>query len=413
MDTRQPDKPADSGTPGAFILGGAHGSLAIARSLGRRGIPVWFMKDDHPLPGLSRYTQRRFASDGLSPAATVDRLLDIARIHGLRGWVLFAGSDAMVRLVAEHHARLGEVFRLTTPPWSIAQFAYDKRLTYAQADAAGIDYPHTYHPRDRDDLADLACRFPVVLKPSARERSNPFTMAKGWKASDRQKLTARYEQAAAMVGDGGIVLQEYIPGDGSTQFSYGAVWAGGAPVASLVARRTRQFPIDFGLTSTFVETIDNPAVEEAAFRFLSRLNYDGIVELEFKFDQRDGRYKLLDFNARSWTWMGLGTRAGVDFAHILFESALGRRASVRGRPGAVWMHLTRDLAAGYQHVAAGTLTPWAYLRSLHWPVELAAFAWDDPLPGVIELPLTLYRATARRVRFPTRAPTKPQRDVAA
>src|SRR6516165_10718359 len=31
---------------GAVILGGAHGSLSIARSLGRRGIPVWFIADE-------------------------------------------------------------------------------------------------------------------------------------------------------------------------------------------------------------------------------------------------------------------------------------------------------------------------------------------------------------------------------
>ena len=35
--------------PGALILGGAHGSLAVARSLGRRGIPVWFATHDHPI----------------------------------------------------------------------------------------------------------------------------------------------------------------------------------------------------------------------------------------------------------------------------------------------------------------------------------------------------------------------------
>ena len=38
--------------PGALIIGGAHGSLAVARSLGRKGIPVWFVTHDHPIADI-------------------------------------------------------------------------------------------------------------------------------------------------------------------------------------------------------------------------------------------------------------------------------------------------------------------------------------------------------------------------
>jgi D-aspartate ligase len=49
---------------GALVLGGAHGSLEIARSLGRRGIPVWLVISDNPLATLSRYVRRHFVWDG-------------------------------------------------------------------------------------------------------------------------------------------------------------------------------------------------------------------------------------------------------------------------------------------------------------------------------------------------------------
>jgi predicted ATP-grasp superfamily ATP-dependent carboligase len=55
-------------------------------------------------------------------------------------------------------------------------------------------------------------------------------------------------------------------------------------------------------------------VEDAACRFLRSLDYSGLAEVEFKYDRRDGRYKLLDVNARGWTWSALGPLAGVDFA---------------------------------------------------------------------------------------------------
>src|SRR5207302_4833666 len=133
--------------------------------------------------------------------------------------------------------------------------------------------------------------------PTVREQRNAFTRAKAWRVDDRSALLARYQEAAALVGERAIVLQELIPGGGSTQFSYAGVWHRGSPVASLVARRTRQYPIDFGYTSTFVETVHRPEVEDAACRFLRSLDFTGLVEVEFKYDARDGRYKILDVNA--------------------------------------------------------------------------------------------------------------------
>ena len=60
------------------------------------------------------------------------------------------------------------------------------------------------------------------------------------------------------------MIQELIPGGGETQFSYGAICENGRVLASVVARRTRQYPVDFGRSSSFVETVDAPAVEQAA-----------------------------------------------------------------------------------------------------------------------------------------------------
>jgi predicted ATP-grasp superfamily ATP-dependent carboligase len=45
--------------PVALIVGGAHVSIAVARSLGRRGIPVWLLAN-HPIPSYSRYVKRSF-----------------------------------------------------------------------------------------------------------------------------------------------------------------------------------------------------------------------------------------------------------------------------------------------------------------------------------------------------------------
>lgn len=383
---------------GALILGGAHGSLEIARSLGRRGIPVWLVTSDNPLPTLSRYVRRNFSRPGPDWRGAEGFLADLAERHGLRGWVLFAGGDAEAQFVAQNHKTLSALFTLTTPAWDVVRFAVDKRAMNSRATELGLMVPRSRYPRRRDDLADLGLRFPVVIKPSTCEGRSAFVNAKAWRADDTQALLARYDRIEAVTGADRIMVQELIPGDGRTQFSYAAVWDHGTPIGTLVARRRRQYPIDFGFTSTFVETTMEQDVENAACRFLKSLDYGGLVEIEFKYDARDGAYKMLDVNARTWTWIALGAAAGVDFAALAWQLARGQRvAPLAARTGVTWRYLSRDLVAAAQAMLLGLSRPADGASLFHPASASAVFAWDDPLPAALDLPLVATRVAKRRL----------------
>jgi len=384
----------------ALVLGGAHGALVIARSLARRGIPVDLVAN-HPLPLFSRHIRRRFSWDESTQGPGRDALPELRALadrEGLAGAVLFAGGDTEVRFIAENHAALAPLFRLTTPPWDTLQPLFDKRLMHEHAAALGLNVPLAWTLRDRAELETLPVEFPLVLKPTIRTVENAFTLAKAWRADDRATLLARYDEAAALVGADAIVLQELIPGGGEAQYSYAVVCDRGKPVAELVARRRRQYPVEFGYTSTFVETVDSAEVEEAGRRLLASVDYTGIAEVEFKHDPRDGRYKLLDVNARIWTWGQLGAAAGVDFSYALWRVACGEEvAPLRPTRDVAWLHAARDIVAAAHAMLRGQLTPAAWLRSLAQPLSFAAFALDDPLPGLVELPLALWRAVTHRL----------------
>ena len=384
------------GSPGALIVGGAHVSIGMARSLGRHGIPVWLLAS-HPIPKFSRYVQRSFPWPGAGHENGVASIIDIANRYGLKGWVLLATGDEDMRMIAQNHALLAAHFRLVTPGWDTVRWMYDKRLTYQRAASLGIDCAWSFAPRDLTDVERLNCHFPVVLKPACRENVNEFTRAKAWKADDRDALLSLYQRAAAQVGNGAVIIQEWIPGDGETQFSYAGLWDHGDAVATLVARRTRQHPIDFGRSSTFVETVEQDQVEELANRFLESLDYTGIVEVEFKYDRRDRQYKLLDVNGRFWTWNGLGDRAGVDFPYLAWRLGVGQSVSPsRASTGVAWMHASRDIIAAYQEILRGTLTVGGYLASFRKPLAFANFALDDPLPAIVELPVQAWHRIANR-----------------
>ncbi len=384
--------------PGAVIVGGAQGSLAVARSLGRRGIPSFFVTHDNQLTRFSRYVHGAAGWIGPEHPDAADALLAIGRRHGLDGCLLIPGGDSEVRFVAEQRAKLAQLYKITTPDWDTARWALDKRRTYERAASLGIDHPWSLYPRSIADIAADELRFPMILKPAVRWSSNAFTLAKAWRVDDCDTLLARCHQAFSLAGDDGVVLQEKIPGDGSAQFSYAALWDRGQPVAELVARRARQYPLEFGYSSTLVETVECAEVEQAAVRFLTSLDYTGLVEVEFKYDSRDRRYKLLDVNVRNWTWISLGTAVGVDFPHLLWRLANGETVPrARGREGASWVYASRDAIAACQLIAARKLSVTGFMKSLRTPLTFAVFAKDDMMPFIVELPLVGWRLLTRRL----------------
>jgi D-aspartate ligase len=381
---------------GVVLLGGSHGALSAARSFGRRNIPVVLVTDDHPLPKLSRYVRQSFGWPGaLSPQAG-EWLIGLAAEHGWQNWLLIPCADAEVRCIAEHLIRLRGVFAVLSTGWSDLQKVCDKQLLVTTAAAAGIAFPRNYRVRSVDDAAHIEVRFPVVLKPAMRMERNAFTSSKAWRANSRDELVERYRAAAVLVGRDEVVVQELIPGGGEAQFSYAALWHANAPVVEMTARRTRQYPIEFSHTSTFVEVVDNDAVKVAGRKLLGSIGFEGLVEVEFKFDARDGGYKVLDVNPRAWSWFGLCEAAGQDLPILMRDIARGHPvAPVQAQTGHAWVHLSKDIVVAIQLLFRGELTLGAYLKSLRQKLTFAAFAWDDPLPGILELPLIGYRVLSR------------------
>jgi D-aspartate ligase len=387
------------------------------RSLGRRGIPVEVVRPagDHRLAALSRYSRATSTLPSGDDAVLRAALLELADRHGLHGWVLFPTADATAALVAREHAALRACFRLTTPPWEVFRWAYDKRRTADLARSLGIPGPATLPAPTRADAAGYAGPFPVLVKPATK----PFLdrpAAKGWPAMDRAALLPVYDEAADQVEPGTLVLQELVPGGPGTQFSFAALCDGGEVVAAVTAQRVRQYPPDLGRSSTFVETVEAPEVADAGARVLAELGLTGIAEVEFKRDARDGRYRLLDVNLRVWGWHTIARRAGLDFPYLVWRTAVGETVPPSRAPaGLRWLRLTTDLAAGARLVGARELSAAAWLRSLLGRHEAAVAAWDDPLPGLAELPLFLLgrlsrsSGTARRRRRPPRRAARPDR----
>lgn len=378
--------------PGAVVIGGDYQGLGIVRSLGRRGIPVCVVDDERSISRFSRYaTVGVQVADLRNEATVVETLLHLGKRFDLQGYVVFPTRDELVSAISRHRCILSSVFRVPTPSWDSVQWAWDKRNTYRLAKELDIPIPQTWFPSSLEDLDQIEHVFPMVLKPAIKEHFFYATKVKAWQVNSKAELRTLYSRASALAGCGEILVQELIPGNGRHQFGYCAFFKDGRAVASMVSQRRRQHPHDFGRASTFVETVDVPELEVLSETFLRKIDYYGLVEVEYKHDPRDGKFKLLDVNARTWGYHTLGALAGVDFSYLLYSDQIGKSVErCRGKPGVSWIRLLTDVPTGIADVSSGRLDVKEYFQSLRRCHKDAVFCREDPLPGLMECALLPY-----------------------
>ena len=391
---------AESATVGAIVVGGDHPGLGIARSLGRRGIPVYVLDDQYCVSSFSKYASKVVRVESiLDERKTVDAVLDVGRRYQLRNWILFPTRDEHVAAFARHREELAQFFRVTTGEWDSIKWAWDKKRTYDLAEKLGIPCPKTFTVESADELPSLFSRLPLAIKPAIKENFFYSTGAKAWRANTPDELRTLYRKASEQIRAEEILIQEIIPGDGTEQYSYCAFVRDGVPHSTLTARRARQHPREFGRAATYVETIEVPEIASDAERFLLSINYHGVVEIEFKRDPRDGRYKLLDVNARTWGFHSIGAAAGVDFPYLVYADQLGLAIEpLHAAPGVGWLRVISDIPTAVSDLLHGSLSFGTYLKSLRATRLESVFSWRDPLPALAEIVMLPYLAAKKYLK---------------
>ncbi len=370
--------------------------LAVARSLGQRGIPLFLLDNPSDRPAMRSRSGSAVPMPDLcaEPDVWLATLLELAqRLSGPPGVpILIPTGDEHVLWVSEHRDLLARHARFRLPDGDLARRLVDKRLQFELLAAHGCPLPRSVAIEDGDDVERLAREsvgFPCVLKPRASHSwMRHRTGRKLTVANNASELRRNHEEMRA-TGEP-LFLQELIPGDDSTLHGSIAYCADGEPLALFTKQKLRQYPTGCGNGSFQVST-QNREVAELSTGILRSLRYDGMVSIELKWDYRDERFKLIEINPRGVSGNQLAVDSGLDLPYIAYQHARGADLPPPAayRAGVHYLHLPWDLLAFLSLRRRGELTFLAWLRSLLRARSFALFSARDPAPSLFYVLMVL------------------------
>jgi predicted ATP-grasp superfamily ATP-dependent carboligase len=361
------------------------GALAIMRSLGPLGVPLYGVDANPRSPAmLSRYCRERFAFglDESRPLEFLERLWEVGRRLGRRA-ILVPTSDETAQFVVDHAAALGRWFIFPRNDPEMIGRLVSKKGMYELALEHGVPTPATLFPQCLDDAKAFIPKitFPVMLKGIFGNRLQNQGKDKMIVVHSPAELLERY-RAMEDPDVPNLMLQEYIPGDDDQIYIFNGYFDRQSRcLAGFTGHKIRQFPIHVGCASLGV-CRSNEEVARTTIRFMKAIGYQGVLDIGYRYDRRDGQYKVLDANPRVGQAFRLFVAENdMDVVKSLYLDLTGQEQfAIVPREGRRWMIEDFDVISSLHYFQEGTLGPLQWLRSF-WGVEEAAwFSWRDPRP---------------------------------
>ena len=391
-------KPRISSIP-VLIFGDQVNALGVLRLLAERGIQRYVVDETSTLIVRSRWY--RAAERTLLETSDSNELSRFLEGLRLPRAVLMPCTDIWIVAVAGLPPESRQRYPASVPPLAAVEQFVAKDRFQSLVERLGVPHPRTLPLRDPADLDlatddDLANGF---FKPTDSQLFSRIFGMKGSFINSRAAAIRLVEQAS----NAGItlMLQEWIPGDASkTILIDGFVDRNGMITAMVARRRIRYQPPLITITSSDV-TIPLAQVSQATVAvrtLLAEVDYRGMFSVEFKFDERDGQFKILELNTRPFSHIAHIARSGADLPWMSYLDAqdlpVPRPAPYRtGRYG------VNDIPD-----AAALVHAWRSLRRPEGPVvapwvkgDHALFWWTDPLPAVVDVWRVARRGVSRAI----------------
>ncbi len=374
--------------PPVVLLGANfYTALGAIRTLGRRGVPVYAL--DYHFPTAYAMASRFVTRKILCPDVNVDEeglanfLLDLGKSFTEQP-VLMATADSYALLISRYARKLSAYYLFPDNKDGLLETIIDKKGLASLAQKHNLRIPQTYFFDHKTDLAAIATNiaYPCIIKPALSHKFVRVFRQKCLFINSKEELMSALKEARGSKLE--LMVQEIIPGFDDQMYVFDFYVNGaGRTTHTLTAQKLRQFPINFG-SSTLTHQVYDQELIELGLDYIQRIGYRGYGEIEFKKHPDNGKYYLIEINARLSTLNALFDKCGVEFTYIMYRDLIGDplpdyHLEVE-KPWAFW-HAYEDIISILSYLKnkqlrlSQIIKPWLTHHKAH-----AIWAADDPLP---------------------------------
>lgn len=376
-----------------------HGGLGIIRTLGMLDVPVFTIIEDRFAPaGLSKHLTGTFVwnTRDLPRSRLLEGLERIGRQLKLPT-VLIPTDDVGAILIAEEALTLRQWFLFPNLRSDIPRSLVDKSQLHTLCKRLEVPCPQAISPGTISEVYEFieTAAFPVVVKPSKPWLNSKITPSI---VSSPRALLDLYRRSEAQVTSN-LLIQEYIHCGEDWLFN-GYSDADSKCLAGFTGRKLRSYPPRLG-SATLCRSVTNPALLQQAEALVKAVSYAGIMDIDYRFDKRDGQYKLLDFNPRIGAQFRLFEDSErIDVARALYRDLTGQ--SARRSPqidGRVFIDEPHDCLTCIHDLLRRELSVRDWWGSFKGAREFAWFTRSDPVPFIVIWIRLATASVAKAVRF--------------
>jgi D-aspartate ligase len=352
------------------VVQGTLNGLGVVRSLSHGRMPIYLLETTARCAARWSRHCRYVPVAAVEGPKLVDALVDLGRQFACRPVLMLTG-DQSVNSVSAQRERLESLYRINLPEHEIVRTLADKTLFHSLAEREGFPVPRSVSISNTTGLAALDdLTPPLIVKPADKTLVLNGTVERALRAATHAE--ARHAAAHMLASAPAVIVQEWVEGpDTELYFTLFTCDRDGRPVGVFVGRKLLSSPPATGSTAVCV-----PAPEVAkelvppTLEFIARLRYRGLGSLEFKRDNRTGRFVIIEPTVgRTDLQEELATLCGVNLPLMAYLAEIGERVDavcIARRPAVAW----RQSAGFRAQLAPGMRT-----------VD-GLFRWSDPLPGL-------------------------------
>lgn len=216
--------------------------------------------------------------------------------------IIFGSDDLYAEFVIVNKERFPKNWIVPYVDENVFKRATDKQYFYEACEKLNVPYPKTKISAEFE--AELPFEFPIVMKPITSQNYQDLHF-EGKKKVYILENQEEYRQSFEAMRKGGyqgeVALQEYIPGDDSTQAvvtAYRSIQDGKVKLISfgqiLLEDHT---PSGIG-NHLAILSREEESVYENVRKLVEEFGFDAFSNYDLKYDARDGQYKFFELNGR-------------------------------------------------------------------------------------------------------------------